>query len=197
MTAISNNQVVIVTGLPRSGTSMMMKMLEAGGVPPLCDGHREADSDNPNGYYEFEPVKQTKADSSWLSEASGKAVKMVYSLLYDLPQDRQYTVVFMRRDLNEILASQNQMLQNMQIASSVDDERMGHLFQQEITKFLQWLETAQHINCLEVAYNAVAAGQSDPVHQVNFHLGGDLNTQAMASVVDPSLYRNRAASAAA
>lgn len=197
MTAISNNQIVIVTGLPRSGTSMMMKMLEAGGVPPLCDGQRTADSDNPNGYYEFEPVKQTKADASWLNDAPGKAVKMVYSLLYDLPTDRRYDVIFMRRDLNEILASQNQMLQNMQITSGVDDERMARLFQLEISKFLKWLETANHINCMEVGYNDVAAGDSSPIQQINAHLGGNLNTQAMSSVVDPSLYRNRAATAAA
>ena len=197
MTAISNNQIVIVTGLPRSGTSMMMKMLEAGGVPSLCDGQRVADSDNPNGYYEFEPVKQTKTDASWLNDAPGKAVKMVYSLLYDLPTDRSYDVVFMRRELNEILASQNQMLRNMQIASSVDDDRMGRLFQHEITKFIRWLETADHINCIEVGYNDVAAGQSTPVSEINAHLGGNLNTQAMSSVVDPSLYRNRAVTAAA
>ena len=81
MDAITNNTITIVTGLPRSGTSMMMKMLAAGGVPPLCDGLRTADSDNPNGYYEFEPVKNTKDDPSWLKDAPGKAVKMVYSLL--------------------------------------------------------------------------------------------------------------------
>ena len=83
MPSRSENQIVVVTGLPRSGTSMMMKMLEAGGIAPLCDGERTADSDNPNGYYEFEPVKKTREDSAWLQDAAGRAVKMVYSLLYD------------------------------------------------------------------------------------------------------------------
>ena len=172
---------------------MMMKMLEAGGIPPLCDGQRAADSDNPNGYYEFEPVKQTKQDPGWLSQAPGKAVKMVYSLLYDLPADRHYDVIFMRRDLSEILASQEHMLRNRGLTSAVDDSRMAALFRKEITRFRQWIETAPHIQCVEVLYNDVASGSSIPVSEINSHLGNHLNTTAMSSVVDPSLYRNRAA----
>ena len=231
MTAISSNQTVIVTGLPRSGTSMMMKMLEAGGVPPLCDGERTADSDNPNGYYEFEPVKNTKNDPSWLRDASGKAVKMVYSLLYDLPtnearirnssesrpaveqvsnlpehpEQRQvenlhherdatpYNVIFMRRDLSEVLASQQQMLSNMNIKTTIDDDRMAKLFTGEIVRFQKWIAASSHINCIEVLYNDVASGSVSPLHQINSHLGGRLDVDAMSAVVDPSLYRNRAA----
>lgn len=196
MPAVTEQQVVIVTGLPRSGTSMMMKMLEAGDVPPLCDGERTADSDNPNGYYEFEPVKQTKTDASWLNDAGGRAVKMVYSLLYDLPTDRHYDVLFMRRNLHEILASQRQMLSNMRIETTVDDARMGALFEKEIQRFLQWLKTANHINVIQVDYNAVAGGDPSPLSDINAHLGGRLNVRAMSSVVDPSLYRNRSATAA-
>lgn len=180
---------------------MMMKMLEAGGVTPLCDGERTADSDNPNGYYEYEPVKQTKTDSSWLNNAAGRAVKMVYSLLYDLPtqrtkdqtDDRPYDVLFMRRDLHEILASQRQMLSNMQLSTDIDDARMGQLFAREINRFQAWLKTADHINVLEVDYNAVARGEATPFEQINAHLGGQLDTTSMAAIVDPSLYRNRSA----
>lgn len=225
METSTNNQITIVTGLPRSGTSMMMKMLEAGGVPSLCDGVRTADSDNPNGYYEFEPVKNTKNDASWLADAPGKAVKMVYSLLYDLPTDVwsglergtsetpvaantpglpsralsspvhpfQYNVLFMRRDLSEILASQSRMLTNMNIDSPVDDERMGQLFEKEIIRFQAWVADAPHINCLEVPYNDVASGNVTPLQEINRHLGGRLSIEAMSAVVDPSLYRNRAA----
>lgn len=193
MTVISDRQIIIVTGLPRSGTSMMMKMLEAGGVPPLCDGERAADSDNPNGYYEFEPVKRTKQDAGWLTQAPGKAVKMVYSLLYDLPSDRTYDVVFMRRDLSEILASQRHMLHNMGLTPNVDDTRMAALFEKEIKRFQRWISDASHINCVEVLYNAVASGSSVPITDINNHLGNDLNTSAMSEIVDPTLYRNRAA----
>lgn len=201
MSVATSQQITIVTGLPRSGTSMMMKMLEAGGVPPLCDGERTADSDNPNGYYEYEPVKQTKSDPSWLNNAAGRAVKMVYSLLYDVPtlptknvtSDRPYDVLFMRRDLHEILASQRQMLSNMQLTTDIDDGRMGQLFAREINRFQAWLKTANHINVLEVDYNAVARGEATPFEQINAHLGGQLNTNSMAAVVDPCLYRNRSA----
>ncbi|MEQ9411238.1 MAG: sulfotransferase family protein [Fuerstiella sp.] len=197
MPAIRHNQIVIVTGLPRSGTSMMMKMLEAGGVPPLCDGRRTADDDNPNGYYEFEPVKQTGKNAGWLQLAGGKAVKMVYSLLYDLPTDRRYDVIFMRRDLNEILASQSRMLQNMKLKSDVDDDRMARLFRGEIVRFQKWVDTANHIRCVEVLYNDVASGNESPLHLINAHLGGGLDTSAMSAIVDPSLYRNRSADSAA
>jgi len=193
MSAIDDDQIAIVTGLPRSGTSMMMKMLEAGGIPALCDDLREADSDNPNGYYEFEPVKQTKHDPSWLNDAGSHAVKMVYSLLYDLPADRSYDVIFMRRDLNEVLASQKRMLSNMKIDSDVSDEHMAALFEKEITKFRTWILNAEHINCLEVNYNDVASGQAQPIQDINRHLGEELDTAAMTAVIDPSLYRNRVA----
>lgn len=102
--------ITIVSGLPRSGTSMMMRILEAGGMPVLVDHARVADVDNPNGYYEFEPVKTTCDDASWLRQAEGRAVKVVYKLLYDLPADRPYRVVFMQRALKEIVTSQNRML---------------------------------------------------------------------------------------
>ena len=197
MSVTEENQIVVVTGLPRSGTSMMMKMLEAGGVPPLCDGQRQADSDNPNGYYEFEPVKRTKDDPGWVSQCAGKAVKMVYSLLYDLPADQQYHVIFMRRDLDEILNSQKRMLQNMQRHSGINDDRMARLFSGEIIRFQKWIAESSHINCLEVTYSDIAAGSAAPIHHINAHLGGKLNTSAMASIVDPSLYRNRAAAQAA
>lgn len=191
------DRTVIVTGLPRSGTSMMMRMLEAGGIPPLCDGHREADADNPNGYYEFERVKQTKEDAGWLTQAPGKAVKMVYSLLYDLPTDRTYDVIFMRRNLYEILASQERMLQNAGVESGIDNSRMARLFEREVAKFRYWIAATDHINCLEVDYNGIASGCEEPIHRINAHLGGHLDTSAMVSVVDPSLYRNRAAAVAA
>ena len=143
--------------------------------------------------YEFEPVKQTKQDAGWLNQAPGKAVKMVYSLLYDLPADRNYDVVFMRRDLSEILASQQHMLRNMGLTSGIDDSRMAELFSKEITRFQQWIEAASHIRCVEVLYNDVASGSPAPISEINSHLGNTLNTSAMSSVVDPSLYRNRAA----
>lgn len=135
----TENTVYIVSGLPRSGTSMMMRMLEKGGLPVLIDGIRTADEDNPNGYYEFEAVKRTKEDSSWLDDAGGKAVKMVYRLLYDLPQCHHYKVVFMRRDSDEILASQRTMMErNSTTTNDISNDEMAALFRLELQQFNEW-----------------------------------------------------------
>src|SRR5437868_10538215 len=108
-----SQDIIIVSGLPRSGTSLMMQMLDGGGIPVLTDAIRAADTDNPRGYYEFEKVKQIKQDASWLPQARGKACKMVSQLLYDLPASEKYRIVFMERDLDEILVSQEKMLQRL------------------------------------------------------------------------------------
>src|SRR5450432_3057856 len=103
--------ITVVSGLPRSGTSLMMQMLAAGGMPLLTDQIRAPDQDNPRGYFEFERVKQIKRDQAWLGSAVGKAVKIIHLLLYDLPPNRNYRVIFMRRNIEEVLISQRKMLQ--------------------------------------------------------------------------------------
>src|SRR5262245_20267166 len=105
-----SNEIIVVSGLPRSGTSLMMQMLDRGGIPAVTDRLRAADEDNPRGYYEFEAVKRTKQDASWLPAARGRAVKLVSSLLYDLPNSEAYRVLFMQRDMDEVLESQEKML---------------------------------------------------------------------------------------
>src|SRR5438270_5105425 len=108
-----NSEIIIVSGLPRSGTSLMMQMLDQGGVEVLTDNIRTADTDNPRGYYEFEKVKKIKQDASWLPQTRGKAFKMVSQLLYDLPASEQYLIIFMERDLDEMLLSQEKMLERL------------------------------------------------------------------------------------
>ena len=123
---MTQEPITIVSGLPRSGTSMMMKMLEAGGMPVLTDSWRSADEDNPKGYYEFERVKQIKTDQAWLPQAQGKVVKMISELLQYLPPIYCYRVIFMRRKLEETLASQRQMLQRRgEPAPVVSDESLA------------------------------------------------------------------------
>lgn len=188
--------VTIVSGLPRSGTSMMMKMLEAGGMPILTDRVRTADADNPRGYYEFEPVKQTREDPLWLDRARGKAVKMVSMLLYDLPEGYDYRVVFMRRDLGEILASQQAML----IRSGKDpsrgpsDAEMRARFEKHLGEVLAWLAGQPHFRVLEVSYNAILTDSTVEAKAVQGFLWGGLDTAAMAEVVSPLLYRQRRSS---
>lgn len=184
--------VTVVSGLPRSGTSMMMKALEAGGMPVLIDGIRKPDRDNPKGYYEFEPVKKTKEDPSWLREAGGKVVKMVYRLLYDLPEGYRYRVVFMQRDMGEILKSQKAMLERTgQQGSNVGADKLAALFKKDLEEIFQWIERQSHFSKLLVSYNDMVRDPRPLCRRVNTFLGNCLDVDRMAGVVDASLYRNR------
>jgi hypothetical protein len=184
--------VIIVSGLPRSGTSMMMKALEAGGIEPIIDHIRKADEDNPKGYYEFEPVKKTKEDASWLTMATGKVVKMVYRLLYDLPADYQYRVVFTKRDLREVLASQAKMLDRSgKSGGGITDEQMQALFTAELNKCEKWLAEQPNFQVLYINHRDMINDGLTQAQKINDFLGGGLDADAMAAVVDPDLYRNR------
>lgn len=192
MTTDRNAFVTLVTGLPRSGTSMMMRMLEEGGLPVLVDHVREADEDNPRGYYEFEPVKRTKEDPSWLESAHGKAVKLVYRLLRDLPPDHSYRALFMRRRLSEIHASQETMLsRNQKQESSLDEATFQRMFAREIESIRDWLGKQRNLAVLEVDYNRLMEDPEPHVKAIDEFLGGGLDTEAMIRVVEPDLYRQR------
>ena len=192
MTDTNSQYLTIVSGLPRSGTSMAMRMIDQGGIPALIDEIRRADDDNPKGYYEFEPVKQTKKDASWLATAAGKVVKMVYRLLYDLPNTHQYRVVFMKRRLEEVIASQNVMLERRgKAGGSLSDEQLLATFRKEIEKVEQWLREQPNFETLYVMYNEVLEDAGPAVNAINEFLGGNLDTPTMRAVVDQSLYRQR------
>lgn len=185
--------VTIVSGLPRSGTSLLMRMLERGGMPVLVDHVRAADIDNPRGYYEFEPAKRTRHDPSWLQAAEGKAVKLVYQLLYDLPHGRPYRVLLMQRRLDEVLASQRKMLERLGTdpEPQVADAEMARLFTAELQRLDEWLARQANIQRLDVLYHELVADPAPVAEQINALLGGTLDVAAMCSVVEPELYRNR------
>jgi hypothetical protein len=190
-----NHPIIIVSGLPRSGTSMAMKMLEAGGIPPLTDHIRTADSDNPEGYYEFERVKKLKeGDTAWLSDARGKAVKVIAALLTYLPPGYEYRVLFMRRDIDEVLASQARMLTNRGEESKVDDATMAGLFGKHLQQVRAWMNSQPNLLYLDLDYNMMLADPKPFVRQINQFLGGDLDEDKMVAVIDPSLYRQRKSS---
>jgi hypothetical protein len=184
--------LTIVSGLPRSGTSLMMKMLEAGGLPVLVDHVRTADADNPRGYYEFEPVKALKTDASWVADARGKAVKMVYLLLMDLPPDQDYRILFLRRSLEEVLASQRAMLDRMGKPAGLDDARMAGLYRDQLAKIDAWLAGRPNFRVLDVNHRDLVTDAAPVLAEVDRFLGGGLDLGAMARVVEPTLYRNRA-----
>lgn len=170
----------------------MMQMLHAGGLPALTDGQRAADEDNPRGYYEFEAVKRIRTDRSWLDVAVGKVVKLVHLLLTELPASHEYRVVFMRRDLDEVLASQRKMLQrNGRAGGQLPDEQMKQMFARQVQSVLAWLSRQSNVRHIEIDYRQVIEAPREVAARVNAFLGGSLDEAKMASAVEPSLYRNR------
>jgi hypothetical protein len=191
-------EIVVVSGLPRSGTSMMMSMLTAGGMQPLTDEVREADEDNPKGYYELERVKRLdKGDHTWLDEARGKTVKIISGLLVHLPATERYRVIFMRRALPEILASQKKMLiRRGEDPNQAADEEIEQLYRQHLAHVEAWIHEQENVSVLYLSYNDVIESPKTYARRLNAFLGGGLDETRMCEVVDTRLYRQRASQAA-
>jgi len=187
-----NHEIItVVSGLPRSGTSMMMQMLRAGGLTCLTDELREADISNPKGYFEFEKVKGLRADNSWLPEAKGKVIKIISHLLSCLPPELNYKIIFMERDLGEVLASQRKMLVNQgRGEENLSDERLGQIFAQQLRQVRKMLADRQ-ISTLFLGYKDVLEDPVEISTQLQAFLGNNLDQQAMRDVVDRNLYRQR------
>ena len=185
--------ITIVSGLPRSGTSMMMTMLAAGGVPAYTDNIRAADEDNPKGYYELERVKKLPdGDIDWLPEAKGKAVKVISALLEHLPPEYNYRVLFMQRKMEEVLASQKQMLiRSGKPTDTVSDEQLADMYAKHLVKVNAWLTDQANFSVLDLDYNKMLDDPSKYADYVNNFMGGNLDVEAMVGVVDSRLYRQR------
>lgn len=185
--------ITIVSGLPRSGTSMMMKILDAGGLAPLTDSIRTADTDNPKGYYEFERVKQLiKGDTAWLPDATGKAVKVIAIFLPYLPSEFNYRIIFMRRTMPEILASQREMLiRRGEDPDKIGDEELAHLYEKHLHQVNTWLNAQNHLQRIDVHYNQILQNPAPEIERINQFLGNSLTLEKMIEVVDLSLYRQR------
>ncbi|CAN5740496.1 hypothetical protein BH20VER1_BH20VER1_15120 [soil metagenome] len=185
--------ITTVSGLPRSGTSLMMQMLAAGGVPPLTDGLRTADESNPRGYYEFERVKQLRSDQAWLEQARGHAVKIIHLLLRELPVDGrfQYRVLLMRRPIAEILSSQRVMLER-QSKQSADPGVLAKVYAAQLADVEQWMTQHGCFSVCAIDHQRAIHSPAEVAGEVARFLGGNLDTAAMAACVDPALYRQRA-----
>ena len=184
--------IVVVSGLPRSGTSLMMRMLAEGGIQSIEDGVRSADIDNPNGYFEHERVKALdKGDTAWLAAASGKAVKVISSLLTYLPSDYEYKILFMRRDLNEILASQQKMLTHRQNKLGPSDEEMKMLYRKHLHQVHGWLRSQANMQVLEVSFSELVREPMGQLPTIATFLDSNFDLTNMARVADKKLYRNR------
>jgi hypothetical protein len=170
----------------------MMQMLVAGGLPALTDGMRSADENNPRGYLEFEPVKRLRTDRSWLPDARGRAVKIIYLLLRELPTDGAFTyqVILMKRPIEEILASQRAMLQRDGKVAA-DEATLTKIYQSQVTQIEQWLDDQHCFSSLSVAYHRILDEAAAVAQEVSKFLELELDVTAMASAVDPALYRQR------
>ena len=186
--------IVVVSGLPRSGTSMMMSMLEAGGMEILADHVRAADEDNPKGYYEFEPIKNLARDNeqAWLEEARGKGAKIISDLLKELSSDYFFHLIFMKRSLEEVIASQNTMLiRRGEPPQPGDDEKMMRLFEKHLNQVKGWIDQQPNFEGIFVDYGRALQEPLRQAEQIQIFLQRPLDVQKMAGVVDPQLYRNR------
>jgi hypothetical protein len=185
-----NSEIIVVSGLPRSGTSLMMQMLDNGGVEVLTDNIRTADTDNPKGYYEYELVKKIKQDVSWLAATRGKAFKMVSQLLYYLPASEVYRIIFMERDMDETLLSQEKMLQRLG-GQAAPRENMKRNYAIHLERLFEWLAQLRNLTVLRVCYNDLVAHPHTHAERVSAFLSNRANVEEMVRTVDPSLYRNR------
>jgi hypothetical protein len=186
--------ITVVSGLPRSGTSLMMQMLAAGGIPPLADHQREPDESNPRGYFEFEPVKRLRADRSWLDQAHGRAIKIIHLLLRELPTDgvHNYRVILMKRPIKEVLASQRVMLER-QGKTGADDVMLEKIYLSQLAQVEAWLKQQPVFSVLSIEYQHVLKDSLEAAKELNTFLQATLDVEAMATAVDPALYRQRLA----
>ena len=184
---------VIVSGVPRSGTSVVMQMLAAGGIETLTDGARPPDPDNPRGYHELEAVKRSRDDLAWLDRAEGKAVKVVHSLVSALPRDRAYRLIVMRRDLREVLRSQGAMLARRRVArDGSTEERLIEVYTAQLAEMERWARGHPKLSRLTIDYADLVADPASYAAVLDEFVGGGLDRAAMQRAVDASLYRQRA-----
>lgn len=187
--------MVVVSGLPRSGTSMVMQMLHAGGLPCATDGERAADEDNPKGYFEVERVKRLaeETDKNWVRAHRGEALKVISFLLRHLPLDLRYRVLFITRRMDEILASQRQMLVHRgEDADAIADDVMASSFASHLLETEEYLERSSNFEALYFDHREVLSSPAKVARQIDEFLGGGLDQAAMVAAVDGSLHRNRA-----
>ncbi len=168
----------------------MMQMLEAAGVPILCDDERTPDDSNPRGYYELAAVKATARDASWVARAPGHAVKVIHALLHHLPLDRSYRVILMKRDLREVIASQARMLATTgQPQGELPEERLADIFAAQLDQARQTLDSNSCFEWLEVHHGDLIANGRDTAHEISRFLNLCNSIDAMSAVIDQALHR--------
>lgn len=189
---MKSDEIIIVSGLPRSGTSLLMQMLEAGGATLLTDEIRLPDEDNPKGYLEFEPVKHLRSNKEWLPLAKGKVVKVIHALLLDLPSNYQYKIIFIHRNVEEVVASQTKMLQRAgRTGANMPADKLCALFTAERNRIIHWASEQNNMSLMECDYRDILENPLFNAQSISDLLQIELDTILMAGVIDLSLYRNK------
>jgi len=184
--------VTVVSGVPRSGTSLVMRMLGAGGMELLTDGSRPPDAFNPGGYFEYAPAKSLDRDATWLPRAAGRAVKVVHALLPRLPEGLDYRVVLLERDLREVVRSQEALLAARGgTPDALGEERLVAIYRQQLARAARWAEARPGVALLHVRYAALLDDPRGAAASLSRFVGGTLDVERMAAVVDPGLHRHR------
>jgi hypothetical protein len=183
--------ITVVSGLPRSGTSLVMQMLEAGGVPAFTDNKRKPDVDNPLGYFEAEAVTNLANDSNWLGSAIGMAIKVTSPLLPSLPPRYDYKIIFVLRRVEEVLRSQREMLLHRNQPVPDNDERMARIFSEHLESSLQWLRQQPNVDLLVIPHRDCIFHSAQTAAQIGRFLGGEVDVVRMSNVVRPELYRQK------
>lgn len=191
MLLVTYSMLYIVSGLPRSGTSMLMQMLKAGGLKIFTDNKRKPDQDNLKGYFEYEKVKDLKKDNSWVKTAEGCALKVVSPLLQYLPKKLKYKIIFIERNLDEILASQNKMLKNRQTQDHTSDQKLKQSFKRHLKNIKAWLDKQQNFEILYINYNKILNNPEKYISQIIKFLNLKVNPQKLTQVIDAESYRNK------
>ena len=191
-----NEEIIVVSGLPRSGTSLMMQMLEAGGLPPKTDGERVADPDNPKGYYEWEMIKKVSSKPAILNEAGleRKAIKCISMLLQQMPRNHEYNIIFMTRPIKEVVASQAAMIDRLKTEGAhLDEDQIERGLEAHRAQTLAWMKNNKRVRFLELDYPTLVKSPEEPLKKIAEFLGPDLlpTPEKMRGVIDASLYRKR------
>jgi len=183
--------ITIVSGLPRSGTSMMMQMLAAGGIVPYSDGLRQSDSDNPNGYFEHESAARLASNNLWLPEARGQVVKIVAPLLPHLLLSEAYSVIMMYRDLDEVLASQRTMLDRLgRPGAALSDQALATALNRQMETVHHWLAAHPAVRLLPIRYRDILLAPHTAAARIAAFLNRPLDIEAMCRAVHPALQRH-------
>lgn len=187
-----DSDIIVVSGLPRSGTSLMMQILHAWGIPLLVDDQRPPDESNPNGYFEYQPVKNLDRDASWLFKAKGKAIKIISHFLFYLPDTFHYKIIFMNRELEEIIRSQNKMLQRLnKPMGRLSIERLKIRFERHLQEIHQWMTDRPNIDFIDLWFQAIIQQPEKELPKIRNFLKLAPPPTKVLSRIDPKLYRSK------